>query len=188
MIHISNKESRPRLPEKIYLIGSGKSLNDNHDRIPDNAYRVYLNGSVAIDGAKPDLWFAHCQSNPTKNWWMQAYKKHYNISFFGNFITDMGFPSKFYFKFYEDLSKRQIVTGTTVAGIAMQLLPEFGVKHMVLVGIDLSDSYRFDGSFNLENSDPKWTAIVDTLNKVIDNRQDCCYYSLGKTRLNIDEE
>ena len=62
----------------------------------------------------------------------------------------------------------------------------FGAKEIVLVGIDLTDSYRFDGSFNVKNSEPKWMDIINKLNNVIDKKEDCSYFSLGETRLNIE--
>ena len=186
MIHISNEKFDLELPNRIYLIGSGKSLNKNHALIPDDAYRVYLNGAINYKDAKPDLWFAHCQNNVKHNWWLDTYRKFHSISFFGNFITDLGYPSRYCFSFHKDLPANNVKVGTTVAGIGMQLLPKFGVKEIVLVGIDLTDSYRFDGSFNIKNSEPKWADIINRLNNVIDNRTDCSYFSLGETRLNIE--
>lgn len=186
MIHILSDKFDLELPKKVYLIGSGKSINQTHQRIPENDYKIYLNGAVTLKHAKPDLWFAHCQNNLKHDWWKPAYKQNYNISMFGDFITSRGYVSKYFFNFHTDLPRLGVVTGTTVAGIAMQLFPHLGVEEIVLAGIDLSDSYRFDGSYNPKNSDDKWTNIVETLDKVIDSTATCSYSSLGETRLNIE--
>ena len=186
MIKLGTDKFDLKCPETIYVIGSGPSLKYTHDVIPQDAYRVYLNGAIMVDNAKPDIWFGHCQTVPKNDWWMTAYKKYHNISFFGTFITNLGFPSKYYFDFYNDLPKYKVIVGTTVAGIAMQLFPYFGAKKVILVGIDMTSNFRFDGSYNPENNTSKEQDQIKRINYVID-RADCTYESLGPTRFNIEE-
>lgn len=185
MIHFLSDRSKLKLPDTIYLIGSGPSVSEFHSKIPEDAYRVYLNGAINIDSAKPDLWFAHCQNILSEDWWKPTYKKHQKISFFGNFITERGYISKHCFDFNKDCNVSGVLTGTTVAGIAMQLLPLIGAKEIILVGIDLEHKHRYDGSNNPKNSQEKWDDIVGRMNYFIERRTDCTYRSLGPSRMNI---
>jgi len=186
MIRLGTDKFDIKCPDTVYIIGSGPSLNRTHSLIPDDAYRVYLNGAVIAKDAKPDVWFVHCQTVPKNDWWMSAYKKFNRVSFFGSFVTNLGFPSKHYFNFYNDLPKYNVVVGTTVAGIAMQLFPFFGAKEIILVGIDIAGNYRFDGSYNPHNNTSKEQEIIDRINYVVDKSK-CTYKSLGPTRFNIEE-
>ena len=79
MIRISSSKFDYKCPEVVYIIGSGPSLSATHQKIPDDAYRVYLNGAVNIKDSKPDIWFCHCQTVPKNKWWKDTYKKYQNV-------------------------------------------------------------------------------------------------------------
>ena len=186
MIRISSSKFDYKCPEVVYIIGSGPSLSATHQKIPDDAYRVYLNGAVNIKDSKPDIWFCHCQTVPKNKWWKDTYKKYQKISMLGNFITDMGYISKYYFDFYNDLPKYKVIVGTTVAGIAMQLFPFFGAKKIIIAGVDMQGKHRFDGSYNPENNESKERDQINRINYFIENNS-CAYKSLGPTRFKIPE-
>ena len=186
MIRITSKKFDLKTPEKVYIIGSGPSAKHTHEKIPTNAYRVYLNSAINLEESKPDVWFAHCQTVINTSWWKDTYKKYHNISMFGDFITKRGYVSKYWFDFFQDLPKYNVITGTTVAGIAMQLFPFFGTEEIILCGVDMTSMTRFDGSYNPENNSTKEDDQIKRINYFIE-RSECTYKSLGKTRFNIEE-
>ena len=177
-----------KLPKTVYLVGSGPSVLQNYERIPDEAYTIALNGAVQLPALKSDLWFAHCQRNFEQDWWEETYKNYQGTKFFGSFITEAGYPSEYYFNFHEDLLKFGVRTGITVAGIAFQMALLLGARNIIVTGLDMGGETRYDGVPNPKNSPEKWDDIVVRFNSMLKSCQRNIEYStcsLGFTRLEM---
>ena len=176
-------------PDTVYVVGSGPSVLDHYPRIPKGAYVVALNGAVNLEGLKSDVWFAHCQRNLEQDWWETSYNNYKGIKIFGSFITERGYDGDYWFDFHKDLSKWRVQTGITVAGIAIQLLLMCGVRNIIVCGLDMAGTTRYDGVENPKNSREKWLGIIKHFNSVLAHVKakypTYSIFSLGPTNLDI---
>ena len=49
----------------------------------------------------------------------------------------------------------------------MQLFPYFGAKEVILVGVDMTSNFRFDGTYNPQNNSSKEDDQIQRINYVI---------------------
>jgi hypothetical protein len=177
-----------KLPNTVYIVGSGPSVLDHYKRIPEDAYIIALNGAVNLPGLKTDLWFAHCERNIEQSWWKETYQNHTGPKFFGSFITGRGFPSDYWFN-WPDLRTWRIQDGITVAGLEVQFSMLLGARNIIVVGLDMAGHVRYDGVENPKNSEEKWKKTVLMFNLVLKALRQTfpkySIYSLGPTKLDV---
>jgi len=165
-------------PDTVYIVGTAPVSTGVHERIPQGALTIALNGAITYD-INPNIWMIgdsrFCKTDVWKEYSFQIKNAGYDITPCGIYpgckpvplvcnvsIQPMNPWIKTVFK-VKTGSKRQDCgpfkksDGTlrmhgTVAGAAIQLCYYMGVKHVRVAGVSLNGQRHHDGTINKDTN------------------------------------
>ncbi|KPL08300.1 hypothetical protein AMJ86_01085 [bacterium SM23_57] len=170
-------DSDLRLPKEVFIVGSGPNYGRVIKRIPETACCIGLNRAVLFPKTKFKFWLVadgDCAERPDCiKWFAEALNrtKRDDIKRIWSYaVRDRAKMHKpdYIFRLCEqrEYGFRQVPDkfrpDETIAGIALDLCHRQGVKHAVLVGVDMSGQKHADGSNAPGNRDDRHGTIWDS--------------------------
>ena len=159
----------PKLPEEVFIVGSGPNGRDAFKTIPERACCIGLNSAVLL-WRKWDYWFAFDHRIPDSDWWVDAVRVKKAVKIFGARLANRiwsnidVFPRvepDYFYRYDPGMSGASFVPGQpllipgvlrglTVAGCALQFAHYGGAKQVTLCGIDMMGQQHIDGHVNID--------------------------------------
>ena len=159
----------PKLPPRVYIVGSGPNGAEPFKSIPPDACCIALNSQVLF-WRKWAYWFCFDHRAVDSPWWPEIVLKKETVSVFGARLANRVwsdpkvFPilvPQYHFRYHPGISGASfvpgqpllipgILRGLTVAGCALQFAYYGGAKEAVLCGIDMFGQQHQDGHRNID--------------------------------------
>lgn len=188
-----------KLPEKVYIVGSGPLGIPHYRNIPRSAYIIALNAAVLARIPAPKIWMAFDPDTCRKPYFVRALQSGYRNAkrvFGREIMSHFKLECEYYFEHHPPINDPKDMKlidcilrgGVTIFGCALQLAFHKGCRAVVCVGIDMQGNGYYDGSANLYQPGGPWmhVPIVDAMIRTMQaKRPDFRVYSLSPTALDI---
>jgi hypothetical protein len=159
----------PKLPKKVYIVGSGPRGEDAFKTIPEDACTIALNSMIS-QWRPWTYWMAFDYRIVDSDFWCEIKVPKKTVTLFGARLANRVwsdpavFPKikpNYYFRYHPGMSGASFVEGQpclvdgllrglTVAGCALQFAYWFGATEIVLCGIDMFGQNHLDGHVNID--------------------------------------
>jgi len=180
------------LPQRVYILGSGRNASLVFKKIPDEAFVIALNKAVLM--RRCDIWMIATTGYFDTDWWKDALNQpclkvfgemlalHYKADFSYRYLPDFHAPPV-----YEFIP--MIWRAATVAGCALNMCRDKGVTEVILCGIDMFGDVYWDNSHSIWDYkiDSVWKER-DALQAMIDmcRKEGMSIKTLSKTALDVE--
>jgi len=136
--------------ETVYIVGSGPNGKEYYDSIPKGSIVMVCNKAI-MTPIDAKFWICEDSSIPNNQWFHDNLDrdvlKIFSDSIAAEHPADYGFRHKSIWKFNNpDFCHGSTYGGATVCCRATQLCAMSGAKNIILIGVDMSGNYHFDGS------------------------------------------
>jgi len=144
-----------KMPDTVYILGSGINGRQHYADIPASAYVVAVNKAVTIKGEfKVSAWVVLDPAVIKSDWYSSASKAFGGIRIFSSDPAELLDDPAKHFKFALASPCRGkwepdpvgLRVGGTVGSAALEIAALCGAKHVILCGFDLSGDKYFDGT------------------------------------------
>jgi hypothetical protein len=158
----------PKLPERVYIVGSGPNGAEAFKRIPESECCIALN-SMLLFWRRWDFWFAFDHRIVNADFWPKITLTKETTALFGARLANRIhldpacslIKPDFYYRYHPGISGASfvpgqpllipgILRGLTVAGCALQFAHYGGAKEVVLCGVDCYGQQHVDGHVNID--------------------------------------
>ncbi len=170
-------ESDFRLPSKVCILAPGPRGRPHYAEIPDDYLVIALSKAVLIPQVQADIWMMH---HTNQDWFDEANAVFDGVCIFkyepARAVEDkLGEKACYCYdplQGNDRMERRQGVDGrirggASVAGHALQIAYTFGVKDILLCGVDMSGNGYFDESINVRPEHGETWSFVSLLNPMI---------------------
>lgn len=186
------------LPSKVCILAPGPRGRPHYARIPDDYLVIALSKAVLIPQVEADIWMMH---HTHQDWFDEANARFDGVCIFkeaparavahklGDAVCYCYNPLQ-----GEDRMEQcrcvdgRIRGGASVAGHALQIAYTFGVKDILLCGVDMSGNGYFDESINVRPEHGETWSFVYLLNPMIRwmiDEQSLRIATLSPTKLDV---